>query len=321
MDRRKINWGIIGCANIAKDRFIPALLQTDNSNLYAIAGRSPEKLASFAGAFHPQVTYGSYEELLADPQVDAVYVPLPNTLHMEWSIRAMEAGKHVLCEKPLGMNAAQVSRMIETACAHKVRLAEAFSYLHGGAVQKAHEIIDSGVLGRIKHIDVRYAFDGIRENDIRLNKTAGGGVIYDLGCYCISFIQDIYKEEPVDVHTVFGVGKQSFVDENAMVSMTFPEGKTARFYAAFDSFTDSERTIVGEKGVLSIPIRYHEYGNMSVRLTDAEGRHEIKVLCENHFIDEIREFAVCILTGKETRPTLQASLMNARTLDRVLGYK
>ena len=321
MKKEKINWGILGCANIAKDRTIPSLLQVENSSLYAIAGRNPERLAAFADAFHPQVTYGSYDELLADPDVDAVYLPLPNTLHMEWSIRAMKAGKHVLCEKPLGMNAAQVRRMVEVAEEQNVRLTEAFSYLHGGAVRKAHEIIDSGVLGTIKHIDVRYAFDGIRENDIRLNKTAGGGVVYDLGCYCVSFIQDIYKEEPVDVHAVFGVGRESFVDENAMVSMTFPEGRTARFYAAFDSFTDSERTIVGEKGVLSIPVRYHEYGNMSLRLTDADGRHEIKVLCENHFIDEIRDFADGILTGKESRPTLQASLMNARTLDRIVGYK
>ena len=152
-------------------------------------------------------------------------------------------------------------------------------------------------------------------------KTAGGGVVYDLGCYCISFIQDIYGEEPIDVQSVFGVGRDSFVDENAMVSMTFSGGKTARFYAAFDSFTDSKRTIVGEKGVLSIPVRYHEYGNMHLRLTDAEGRHDLTVLCTNHFIDEIREFADYILTGKEPLPTLQASLMNARTLDRILGYK
>ena len=321
MSRDKIDWGVIGCANIAKDRVIPALLQAENAELYAIAGRDPERLSAFVEMFHPRVSYGSYDELLANPHVDAVYLPLPNTLHMEWSIRAMKAGKHVLCEKPLGMNAAQVREMIRVAEEQKVRLAEAFSYLHGGAVKKAHEIVDSGVLGEIKHIDVRYAFDGIRENDIRLNKAAGGGVVYDLGCYCISFIQDIYGEEPVDVHSVFGVGRESFVDENAMVSMVFRGGRTARFYAAFDSFTDSERTIVGEKGVLSIPVRYHEYGNMSLRLTDADGRHELKVLCANHFIDEIRDFSECILSGRDTCPTLQASLMNARTLDRILGYK
>ena len=113
---------------------------------------------------------------------------LPNTLHMEWSIRAMEAGKHVLCEKPLGMNAVQARRMIDVAGQQNVRLAEAFSYLHGGVVKKAHDIVDSGILGKIKHIDVRYAFNGIRESDIRLNKAAGGGVVYDLGCYCVSFI-------------------------------------------------------------------------------------------------------------------------------------
>lgn len=321
MKKEVINWGVIGCANIAKDRVIPALLQAKNSVLFAIAGRDPQRLESFREAFGPQKVYGDYDSLLADPDVDAVYLPLPNTLHMEWSIRAMKAGKHVLCEKPLGMNADQVRRMIDVAHEQGVLLTEAFSYLHGGAVKAAREIIASGALGEIKHIDVRYAFDGIRENDIRLNKAAGGGVVYDLGCYCVGFIQDIYGDEPTDVSSVFGVGKESFVDENAMVSMTFSGGRTARFYAAFDSFTDSERTIVGTKGVLSIPIRYHEFGEKRLILTDADGRHDSTVTCTNHYVDEIYEFADSILTGKPTRPSLEASLMGARTLDRILGYK
>lgn len=320
MAEDKVRWGVLSCANIARNRAVPAMLQAGNAELVAVAGKQAQKREAFK-QFNPARMYDNYEDLLADPEVQAIYLPLPNFLHMEWAIKAMDAGKHVLCEKPMGMNAAQTEKMIEAAQRNDVVLAEAFCYLQGDAVLKAKEIVASGVLGPLKHIDVRYCFNGVTPGDIRLNRYTGGGVIYDLGCYCTSFIRTIYGEEPTDVVTVAGVNDTTLVDEHAMVSMKFLGGKTASYYAAFDSFTDSVRTIVGEKGVLMIPARYHEFGPITMILIDEEGRHHIPVECHNHYITEFREFGECILTGKAPEVSLEYSLGNARALDRMLGYR
>ena len=319
MSDRKVGWGVLSCANIAKDRAIPALLQADNAQLIAVAGKQESRREAFR-QFNPKRMYDNYEALLADPEVEAIYLPLPNFLHKEWAIKAMDAGKHVLCEKPLGMNAAEVQEMIYAAKRNNVVLAEAFSYLQGDAVLKAKELVEAGAVGNIRHIDVRYSFDGVTPDDIRLSKYTGGGVIYDLGCYCLSFIREIMGEEPTDMVVVPGVGTTTLVDEHAMCCMKFSGGKTASFYAAFDSFTDSVRTIVGDKGVLVIPARYHEFGEIQLILTDKDGRRTIPVTCHNHYITEFWKFGECVLTGKKPVVSLDYSLGNARALDRALGY-
>lgn len=319
MSDRKVNWGVLSCANIARDRCVPAMLQATNTHLTAVAGKQEAKREAFK-QFNPDHLYESYEDLLADPNVEAIYLPLPNFLHMEWAIRAMDAGKHVLCEKPLGMNAAQVQAMIDAAQRNNVILAEAFSYLHGDVVRASKEIVASGALGKLKHIDVRYAFNGVTPNDIRLNRYTGGGVLYDLGCYCLSYIREIYGEEPQDINVVSGVGTETLVEEHAMATMKFPGGKTAAFYAAFDSFTDSARTLVGEEGVLMIPARYHEFGTITMTLTDKDGKHQIPVDCHNHYITQFQEFSQCIIDGTKPKISLEFSLDNAKALDRIIGY-
>lgn len=321
MSDRKIRWGCLSCANIAKDRTIPALLRAGNSELIAVAGRSADRRQVFKEMFNPANLYETYEELLANPDVEAVYIPLTNTLHMEWAIKAMDAGKHVLCEKPLGLNAEQVKAMIDASKLNNVLLMEAFSYLYGDVVQKAKGIVDSGQLGEIKHVDVRYAFDGVAAGDIRLDKYLGGGVIYDLGCYCTSFIRYIMGQEPTDISVVAGVHPEYLVDMHAMCAMKFEGGKTASYYAAFDSFTDSVRTIVGTKGVLAMPARYHEFGTITMRLTDAEGRHEFDVECTNHYDKMFRDFGAAIIEGRQPMVSLDFSLGNVMALDRELGYK
>lgn len=321
MSDRKIRWACLSCANIAKDRTIPSLLRAGNSELIAIAGRQESRRQVFKEMFDPKYMYETYDELLANPEVEAVYIPLTNTLHMEWAIKAMDAGKHVLCEKPLGLNANQVQAMIDASKRNNVLLMEAFSYLYGDVVSKAKEIVDSGVLGEIKHINVDYAFNGVTPDDIRLNRMLGGGVLYDLGCYCVSFIRYILGEEPTDVTVVQGVGEKSLVDEHAMGALKFPGGKTASFYAAFDSFTDSVRTICGTKGTLAIPARYHEFGQITMRLTDEEGRHEIPVECFNHYDKMFKDFGDAIIEGRSPMVSLEYSLGNAMVVDRMMGFR
>ena len=141
MEKNRVRWGVLGCSGIGKNRTIPAMLSTSNAELYAIAGRNEEKLKAYAEPFAPKKLYTDYQALLNDENVDAVYVPLPNGLHMEWAIKAAEAGKHILCEKPLAMNEEQVKKMFAAAKSNHVLLEEAYAYRHAQLAQRVKEII------------------------------------------------------------------------------------------------------------------------------------------------------------------------------------
>ena len=149
----KIRWGILGCAAIARVRTIPGLLEADNATLYAVASRNIEKANEMAAQFGAVKAYGSYEELLADPEVQAVYIPLPNSMHCEWVEKAAAAGKHILCEKPMGMDAAQAEHMFEVCREHKVLLMEAFAYRHSPLVQKVRQLIEEGAVGNVLYLE------------------------------------------------------------------------------------------------------------------------------------------------------------------------
>src|SRR6056297_3320450 len=173
---KKIKWGILGCANIARKAVIPGILGAENSELYAVSSRSKEKAADFAEKFGAAKYYEDYNQLLADEEVEAVYIPLPNGLHKEWTIKAAEAGKHILCEKPLsGKSREEAEEMLAAAQKNEVKLMEAFMYRFQPFVIKLKEMIAEGVIGEIKEIKSNFAFDiSDRKDDIRLNPDLDG---------------------------------------------------------------------------------------------------------------------------------------------------
>src|SRR5690554_2721986 len=164
---KKINWGVLGFARIARNEGIPAMLEAESASLYAVASRNEEKLTEAKELFHPEKLYTSYEALLADEMVDAIYIPLPNALHKEGVMKAMEAGKHVLCEKPLALSEEEVREMVEASREHQVLLMEAFMYRYTERTRKVEEIIDSGVLGEIRHVESTFRFFLDREGTIK----------------------------------------------------------------------------------------------------------------------------------------------------------
>jgi xylose dehydrogenase (NAD/NADP) len=186
---RKIRWGILGYARIARLELIPAIQRAGNSELYALASRDEAKLAE-ARAQVPTLakTYRGYEELLRDPEVDAVYIPLPNALHREWTIRAAEHGKHVLCEKPIALNAAECREMIAAAQANGVTLMEAFMYRYTARTRAILEVVRTGTLGEIKQINATFRFLLANPASIKLKPELGGGALYDVGCYPVNLI-------------------------------------------------------------------------------------------------------------------------------------
>ena len=183
----KIKWGVMGTANIAANCTIPGMLETENCELYAIAGRNPDKVETYKNKYGFTKSYIGYDNLIADPEVEAVYIPLPNNLHKEWVIKALKAGKHVLCEKPLALNAEEAREMYKVAKENNRVLMEAYAYLQTPYIDALKNEIKSGSIGDLVYIDTAFLTQGYKE-DFRLHKNLGGGMIYDLGCYCTTMI-------------------------------------------------------------------------------------------------------------------------------------
>ncbi|MBO4399049.1 MAG: Gfo/Idh/MocA family oxidoreductase, partial [Lachnospiraceae bacterium] len=191
----KVKWGILGTANVARWGTIPGMKKAEHCELYAIAGRNPEKAKRYAEDFGFAKAYGSYDELLQDKEVQAVYIPLPNDIHLKWVTAALRAGKHVLCEKPMALNAAEAREMYRTAEDCGVLLMEAYAYLHSPYVEALKQDVKSGIIGDVDYIDTAFVTQGYKE-DFRLHKELGGGAMYDLGCYCTTMILSLIDSEP-----------------------------------------------------------------------------------------------------------------------------
>ena len=223
---RKIKWGVLGTAGIAKGCTIPGMKQAENCELYAIAGRSLEKAKAFQDEFGFEKAYGSYEELLADSEVEAIYIPLPNTMHCEWSIKAMEAKKHVLCEKPLAPSEEVAKQMINAANENGVVLMEAFAYLHSPFVAAVKNEVASGVLGDVLYMESAFITSDYDLTNIRMRRDALGGCLYDLGCYNTSQILWMLEEEPVKIQAVSDFSEDN-IDVYTTALLTFENGKRA----------------------------------------------------------------------------------------------
>jgi predicted dehydrogenase len=217
MSGRRVRWGVLGAASIATGRTLPAIAAAPHASLGALASRDPLKARRVADAFGIPRVHASYEALLADPDVDAVYVPLPNRLHVEWSARALEAGKHVLCEKPLGMNSDEVRRLIEVRDRTGRRIEEAFAYRNHPQWAKLDELLDAGTVGEPRSAHLTLAKQFLDPADIRNQPEQGGGALYDLGSYALSALGRVFRRAPrrvvaaLDHDPRFGIDRLSSV--------------------------------------------------------------------------------------------------------------
>ncbi len=224
----KIRWGILSTANINR-RVLPQFHNARNGVVAAIGSRDLARGKAMAEELNIPTVYGSYEALLADPKIDAIYNPLPNDLHAEWSMKAADAGKAVLCEKPLTANAAEARRMVDYFAAKKLLLSEAFMYRHHPQTLKVRQMVADGAVGALRVINSSFTFalSGDPEN-IRLSKERAGGGIMDVGCYCVSIMRLLTGEEPSKL-AAFGVYNDSGVDIQAAAALQFPSGVVGHF--------------------------------------------------------------------------------------------
>ncbi|HEX9785858.1 MAG TPA: Gfo/Idh/MocA family oxidoreductase [Opitutaceae bacterium] len=322
---RKLRWGVPGYARIARESVIPAMLRSANAELYALASRAEEKLAEARNRFPGLTkTYRSYEELLRDPDVEAVYIPLPNALHCEWTIKAAEHGKHVLCEKPLGRNAAEVRKMADACTSHGVTLMEAFMYRYTDRTRKVLEVLRSGVLGEIRFIQASFRFLLANPASIKLKPELGGGALYDVGCYAVNFagmVADQFmggvgtaRPASVSVECVQTQG----IDEVFSALLKYPSGLIAALHCGFNAHKRIAAEVVGTQGVLEIPDTFLDNAG-ALTLVQGEERREIAVAACDRYRLELEDFSDAVLQRRPPRLGLAESQRNAEIMDRLFA--
>jgi len=251
-----LRWGILSTATIAREKVIPGIAGAERCRVVAIGSRDEARARAVAEAWAIPRVHGSYDALLADPEVDAVYIPLPNHLHPEWTIAALEAGKHVLCEKPLALSAADAERMIDVSERTGRRLMEAFMYRLHPSWLAVRDLVASGRIGRLTHVQSWFSYFNDDPANIRNIHEAGGGALYDIGCYSVNLSRMLFAGEPVRVVASVVRDPTMGVDVLASGILEFAAG-TASFTCATRVEPDQRVHIYGSDGRISIPIPFN----------------------------------------------------------------
>ena len=326
---KMIKWGVLGTAYIFERDTAEGMRQAENCELYAIAGRSMEKAQAFKEKYGFQKAYGSYDELLADPEVEAVYVPMPNTLHKEWTIKALNAKKHVLCEKPMAPNAAEAAEMFAAAKANGVVLMEAFAYQHSPFVAAVREEIDKGTIGDVRYMEAALITSDYDLSNIRMRRETLGGSVYDIGVYSCSLILRMLGKEPEKVQAISTFSEQN-VDMFTSVLMEFEGNVRAQFNCGMVLATEKNSAldrfqIHGTKGSIeAVKFGFNVPGQLQYRVKTFDGVDEIRTVdTRNNYCLEVEQLGRCITDGETPLMSEELTMSVARTIDRILeaiGY-
>ncbi|MCP3027377.1 Gfo/Idh/MocA family protein [Halobacillus sp. A5] len=272
-----MKWGILSAANIARKAIIPALLRTEGAEVYAAASQSGKE-RELAEQFEIPVTYNNYEELLNDPEVEAVYIPLPNHLHKHWTIKAAEAGKHVLCEKPAALTRSDILDMIEACDRHGVHFLEAFMYQFHPQHQKVKSLIKNGAIGEISLVRSSFSFYFDRESyNIRLDADKGGGALWDVGCYGVYSALHLLNKEVKSVKAAAKIDPMAKVDTTSSATLLLENGVVVQVDCSFDSASRNTYEVIGSKGVITVHNSYRpdkKDHQGKITLENNEGRQE-----------------------------------------------
>src|SRR5215212_8090018 len=312
MTNKVLNWGLLSTARI-NDALIPPLRASKRNHLLAVASRTPEAAEKYAREKKIPRAHGSYESLLADPEIDVIYISLPNRFHAEWTIKAVEAGKHVLCEKPLALSVDEVDAVEAAARKHGRVVAEAFMYRHHPQTLKVQELVQSGALGDLLLIRGSFSFVLSRAGDVRLDPELGGGSIWDIGCYPISYARTVVGAAPLEV---FGwqVTGPTGIDETFIGQMRFANDIHAQFDSSFVLPFQARMEIVGSEAALSIPAPFKPQIDENIHLTRGDKTESIKIQGQELYIGEVEDMADAILLGKAPRVSLDDSRTNVAVI-------
>ncbi|WP_295655215.1 Gfo/Idh/MocA family oxidoreductase [uncultured Mucilaginibacter sp.] len=319
--RNKIRWGILSTAKIARTQVIPAMQQSRLCDITAIASRDAKKAEQTAKEFDIPQFYTNYEDLLAEPHIDALYNPLPNNLHVEYTIKALKAGKHVLCEKPIGLDAAEAQQLLDATRQYPhLKVMEAFMYRFHPQWQKAKAMIDEGLLGEVRTVHAFFSYFNIDAGNIRNKTEAGGGALMDIGCYCISFPRYIFGAEPVQVVSLMDRDPVMGTDRITSGMLDFGDGKSATFTCSTQLEPYQRVNILGTKGKLEIEIPVNAPPDVPAKMWLQINRiaEEITLVPVNQYTLQCDAFAKAILDDTEVPTPLTDALNNMKVIDAII---
>ena len=319
---RQLRWGVLSTAKIGREKVIPALQKSTHNQVLAICSRDAQSARTVADGLGIERAYGTYEELLADPDVDAIYNPLPNHLHVDWSIKALQAGKHVLCEKPLGLNTADAQRLVDATNAHpQLKVMEAFMYRFHPQWQLAKQLVDEGRIGKLYAVHSHFSYNNREPNNIRNKADWGGGALLDIGCYSISLSRWLFNEEPTQVLGQITPLPGEEVDCLTSAIMEFSAG-SASFTAATKVEPIQYAEAIGDEGSLYIERPFYNDSSeqvQRVRITRSRVQEIIEVPDHNHYGAMGDAFALSIFNNSPVPTPLSDAISNMRVVDAIFN--
>ncbi len=315
----KVSWGILSTAKIGIEKVIPAMQNGKYCQISAIASRNYDSAQKAAKKLNIPKVYGSYEELLADPDIQAIYIPLPNHLHVLWSIKCLEAGKHVLCEKPVAIDAAQAQELITASKIYPdLKIMEAFMYRFHPQWQKAKRLVTEGAIGKIKTIQSFFSYFNNDPGNIRNKPECGGGGLMDIGCYCISLSRFIFDTEPERVLGIVEYDQRFKVDSLASGILDFDKG-TSTFTCSTQLSPYQRVNILGTEGRIEIEIPFNAPPDKPCRMFLQKG-YSIKEItfdiCDQYMI-ECDLFSQAILNNTKVPTPLEDAAANMKVIDKI----
>ncbi len=316
----KIRWGILSTARIGR-RVIPAIRASHNGEVAAVGSRSLERAQAWAAAHEIPRAYGSYEALFEDEGIDAIYNPLPNSMHAEWSIKCAEAGIPTLSEKPFASDAPEAQSIVDAFEEHGVLLAEAFMYRFHPQHAKAQEILAAGGIGELQIISSSFTFPISDEANIRLSKALAGGALMDVGCYCVNLMRFMTGEEPERVSATAQFGERSGVDETLVGMLEFPSGVIGHFDCGLRSFGQHTYALKGSEGMIVVPQSFviDKAVDGIVRHWQGDNYSEHVIPAVDQYQSMVEDFADALLNGRPPRFAPSDAVNNMRVVDKLLA--
>jgi predicted dehydrogenase len=316
----KVCWGVLSTANIGVRKVIPAMQAGQYCDMAAIASRDLGRAQAVARELGIPKAYGSYEELLADPEIEAVYIPLPNHLHVPWSIRALEAGKHVLCEKPIGLTSAEAQELLDAARQHPhLKVMEAFMYRHHPQWQRTRKLVREGAIGDLRTIQAFFSYYNVNPDNIRNQAEIGGGGLMDIGCYCISLSRFLFEAEPQRVMGIVEYDPELKIDRLASAILDFGVGTSA--WTCSTQLAPYQRVnVFGTEGRVEIEIPFNAPSDRPCKLWHQRGTRieEIVLDIVDQYTIQGDLFSRAVLDDKPVPTPLGDAVANMKVIEAVV---
>ncbi|MEO6238391.1 MAG: Gfo/Idh/MocA family oxidoreductase [Vicinamibacterales bacterium] len=308
----RLRWGLLSTARINR-LVIPVVRASARSEIAAVASRTPERARAYAAEWNIPRVLASYEAMIADPDIDVIYIGLPNSLHVEWTVRCLDAGKHVLCEKPLALSVDDVDRVQQAATRTRRVAAEAFMYRHHPLTHAAATVVRSGELGDIRGFKGAFTFRLTREGDVRLDPALGGGSLWDIGCYPVSYACFLAGAAPIEV-TGWQQASSAGIDLEFAGMMRFADGSVAQFDSGFRGPLRAEMEVIGTRGSLRIVRPFRTDTTSRLLLTIGEDTETLPFDADPPFAGEIADMEAAALDGAAPEIALSESRRTIATI-------